>query len=118
MGVASVLLALVPAALLIILYRLALLMVNAAPPGADETAYAFGLFGLLLLTILSQLVAFGFGVAGMVQRRRKRLFAVLSVACSVLVTLVINDAVELEKVASFFLGVFEDQPKVVSPGER
>ena len=40
---------------------------------------------LVLMALLSEIVALGLGIAGVLQRRRKRLFAFLGIACSVLV---------------------------------
>ncbi len=48
------------------------------------TVFAFGIFGSLLLTV----VALVLGIVGMLQRRRRRLFAFLGAAISVVVLLV------------------------------
>ena len=58
------------------------------PPG-DEVAYGFGLGMLGFLIVAVGMVALGLGVAGTLQRRRKRSFALLGVACSALVLVVI-----------------------------
>lgn len=85
MGIASFVMSLLPAVLLVGVYWLVIFLVSKQPPGADETGYAFGMLVLVLLTILSELVAPGLGIAGTLQRRRKRLFAFLGTACSILV---------------------------------
>jgi MFS family permease len=85
MGIASFVLSFVLASLLVILVPLILLAASRQPPGADGTGFGFGIMMLVLMTILSELVAFGLGIAGVVQRRRRRLFAFLGIACSVLV---------------------------------
>lgn len=58
------------------------------PPG-DEVAYGFGLLVAGLLVVVVGILALVLGVAGSLQRRRKRSFAFLGVACSVLVLAVI-----------------------------
>lgn len=53
--------------------RLVLHLVNLQPPRTDEAGYAFGLFVLAVLTTLSEIAALGLGIAGALQRHRKRL---------------------------------------------
>ncbi len=53
-------------------------------PG-DPVAHGLWLLVLALLTVLSVLVALALGPAGALQRRRRRLFAFLGIACSILV---------------------------------
>jgi hypothetical protein len=72
LGIASFALSFFPAMLLVGTYWLVLFLLSRQPPGADETGYAFGMFFLLLLTIMSELVALGLGVVGAFQRRRSR----------------------------------------------
>jgi hypothetical protein len=117
---ASFVLSFVPGVLLVGIYWLVLFLISTQPPGADETGYAFGMFALLLLTILSELVALGLGVAGVFQRQRKRLFALLGVACSIFVLALINTQVELVDLASGIAAMTEPQPKIhyVSPGNE
>ena len=43
---------------------------------------------VLLMLLLLDVVTLGFGIAGVLQRRRKRLYAVLGIACGVLVLVV------------------------------
>ncbi len=57
------------------------------PP--PELTPSGALFALVLLTILLlNVVALGFGMAGAIQRRRKRLYALLGIACSALLLVV------------------------------
>lgn len=117
MGIASFVLSLVPGVLLVGLYRLVLFLVSRAPPGADETGYGAGMIVLALLTTLSEIVALGLGIAGVVQRRRKRLFAFLGIACSVFFLAVINSWAGFVDLASFVAGAVETEPKVVGGNE-
>ncbi|MBA3390388.1 MAG: hypothetical protein M3Q54_03190 [Actinomycetota bacterium] len=107
-----------PGVFLVGVYWLVLLFLSMSPPGADETGYAFGMFALLLLTIPSELVALGLGVAGVFQRTRKRSFALLGVACSVLFLALIETQVRFADVASFIVGMTEPQPVTHSPGNK
>lgn len=73
---------------------------------------------LLVLTVLSELVALGLGVVGMLQRRRERTFAFLGVACSVLLA-VAHAQVGLEDLVSGAIAFFtEPQPQIHSPGNK
>ena len=51
----------------------------------DGAALAAGGFFLTSTILLIELVALGLGVAGLMQRERKKLFAFLGIACSLLV---------------------------------
>jgi hypothetical protein len=81
------------------------------PPGRDQRGYAFGLIVLVLLTALSEVVALVLGIAGTLQRHRKRMFALAGVARSVLVLTWVNSEVEL---GHFILGIPElfDPPEI------
>jgi hypothetical protein len=81
------------------------------PTGADQTGYGFGLIMLSLLTVFLEIVAFGLGLAGTLQRRRKRTFALVGAACSVLVLVWLNAEVELGRLV---LGIPElfDPPEI------
>ncbi|CAN5689160.1 MAG: hypothetical protein H0U91_14900 [Rubrobacter sp.] len=110
-----------PGVLLVGFYLLALFLVSLQPPGADEVAYAFGMAVLVVLTVLSELVALGFGVAGALQRRRKRTFALLGVTCSVIVLAAIHAQVGLADLASGAIAFFTEPPPkvdIVSPGKE
>jgi hypothetical protein len=116
MGIASLALSLVAGVVLVGVYRLVLYLVSLQPSGADTVGYAFWMLGLLLLTVSAGLVALGLGVAGTLQRRRKRLFAILGAACSVLVLVLINLQIGLVDVASLTVGLFEGPPVVHDAG--
>lgn len=85
MGVASLILSFVPGVVLVVLVALILLLSSTAPPGADETGLGAAVILLVLMTLLSEIIALGLGIAGALQRRRKRLFAFLGIVCSTLV---------------------------------
>jgi hypothetical protein len=86
MGIASFILALVPGLAFV---ALVLLLVIQARTASQFQEYAAGwgvLTFMLVLTItLSEITALVLGIAGALQRRRKRLFAFLGVATSVVV---------------------------------
>jgi hypothetical protein len=67
---------------LALLARLLILM-DFNPPG-DEVAYGFIVVMLVLALVLSEIVALMLGVAGVLQRRRRRYFALFGIACSLL----------------------------------
>jgi hypothetical protein len=81
---------------------------NFDPPG-DEVAYGFGFIMMLVLAAAIGLVALGLGVAGALQRRRKRAFALLGVACSAMVLAIIIGQFD---VAAFVASFSEPTPKV------
>ncbi len=83
-GIASFVIASLSGLLLVGLVSLGLILRYVNPPG-DPLAHGFWLLVLVVLTVLSGLVALGLGAAGALQRRRKRLFAFLGIACSILV---------------------------------
>ena len=85
LGMASVAASIVPGAFLAGAYLQVMSFVNAQPPDADTVAYAFWMAALTVLTVLSEVLALGLGVAGALQRRRKRTFAFLGLACAGLV---------------------------------
>jgi hypothetical protein len=120
LGIASVVLSFFPGMLWVGMYALIQLAVSAQPPGADTVGYAFQMLMLTVFAALFELAALGLGIAGAFQRRRKRLFATLGVACSMLVLVYINSQVGFANVASFVAGMTEPQPKVhvVSPGNE
>ena len=73
------------------------------PPG-DEVAYGFGLFASSLVLVSAEVAALGLGVAGTLQRRRKRSFALLGLVCSFLVLAVILGQVDWAR----FVGSFSE----------
>ena len=64
MGIASFVLSIVPAVLLAGLVPLVLLLASMQPPGANEVGYGALMLLLVLMTVLSELVALGLGIAG------------------------------------------------------
>jgi len=72
------------------------------PPG-DEVAYGFGLLMVGFLLVLAEILALGLGVAGTLQRRRKRSFASLGVASSALVLAVVLAQVDWPGFIASFL---------------
>jgi hypothetical protein len=120
LGIASFVLSFFPAVLLVGIDRVVTYLISKQPPAADEVGYAFGMFVLVALTFLPELAALGLGMAGALQRHRKRLFGFLGVACSVLVVAVIIDQVGFVDLAKFIAGFMEGPPKVhgASPGNE
>ena len=84
MGIASFVIASLSGLFLVGLVSLGLILRYVNPPG-DPLAHGFWLLVLVVLTFLCALVALGLGTAGALQRRRKRLFAFLGIACSILI---------------------------------
>ena len=66
-------------------------------------AYGFGLLMVGFLLVLAEILALGLGVAGTLQRRRKRSFAFLGVASSALVLAVILAQVDWPGYIASFL---------------
>lgn len=91
-GIASFILALVPGLLFVLLILLIPFLddvVAPEPPAPDLAPDAPGL-GLLVIILaltiaLSEIMALVLGIAGVLQRRRKRLFAFAGIAASVMV---------------------------------
>jgi len=108
MGAASFVLASFSGLLLASLALLAWSLRGWDPPG-DEAAYGFGLIMLSFLLVLAEILALGLGVAGTLQRRRKRSFALLGVACSALMLAVILAQVDW---VGFIASFSEPIPKV------
>ncbi len=88
-GIASVVLSFFPGMLFLVLLLISALLPNPYEARADLTydgaAVGFFLAFWLLTLLLLNVIALGFGIAGVLQRRRKRLYAILGIACSVLV---------------------------------
>ena len=86
LGIASFLLALIPGLLFAALILLfAILLRTVSQP--QEYAAGWGVLVLLviLMILVSEILALVLGIAGVLQKRRKRLFAFLGIALSVLV---------------------------------
>ena len=120
MGTASFVLSIVPAVLLAGLVPLVFLLESMQPPGADEVGYGALMLLVVLMTVLSEMVALGLGIAGTLQRERKRTFAFLGIACSVLAVTTILSLTGPVNLARLAAGLTEPQPKVhvVSPGNE
>jgi succinate dehydrogenase hydrophobic anchor subunit len=84
MGIASFVIASLSGLFLVGLVSVGLILRYVNPPG-DPLAHGFWLLSLTLLSVLCALVALGLGIAGTLQRRRRRLFAFLGIAGSILV---------------------------------
>ncbi len=89
MGVASFILALASGTLFLVLLAFAAYLTHRVettpgPPDYDA-GVGMGVAGITVLSLLSEVVALVLGVAGALQRWRKRMFAFLGMACSVLV---------------------------------
>lgn len=84
LGVASFIISVVTGVLLFLLIVIAGAIEASTPGGMDEesaTAVVIGLFVILFLCVM--LVALGLGVAGLLQKERKKIFAILGVVFSV-----------------------------------
>ncbi len=110
LGIASSILSFLPVVLLVGAFGLVLYLTRNDPPGADQTGYGFAMLMLVLLTTLSEIGALGLGIAGAIQRRRRRTFALVGVACSILVLAAIHAQVGLDRLA---FGI----PELVNPPE-
>jgi hypothetical protein len=90
LGIALFVVSFGAALLLAVLVLLALLFMSIGidPPG-DEVAYGFMVVMLVLGITLSEVVALVLGIVGVFQRRRRRLSAVLGIACSLLTLIVV-----------------------------
>jgi hypothetical protein len=80
-GVASFVLAVVTGILLFVLCAIAGIMETTAPGGIDENSPVMIVLGLLLIGgLFVELLAVALGVAGLFERRRMKVFAVLGAA--------------------------------------
>ncbi len=89
MGIAAFVLSFFPGLLFVAYLMLTAYYLQRLTPGSgmydNGPALAAGGFFLTSAILLSELLALGLGVAGLTQRERKKLFAFLGIACSVLV---------------------------------
>lgn len=89
MGVASFILAVASGMLFLILLAFVAYLtrqVESTPGPPDyDAGVGVGVAGITALSLLSEVVALGLGVAGVLQGRRKRMFAFLGIACSIVV---------------------------------
>ena len=85
LGIASFVISLIAGLLLFILFAIAGVMETATPGGIDETSASAMIIGLfMILLILAEAVALGLGVAGLMQKDRKTVFAILGTVFSAL----------------------------------
>lgn len=87
-GIASFVLSFFPGLLFVgylVLLTFAAQQAQERPLPDDGAGYAILGFFLTSTILLSELLALGLGVAGVTQRERRRLFAFLGIACSILV---------------------------------
>ena len=93
-----------------------------APFHDSEPALAAGGFFLMAMAFLTGLVALGLGVAGAIQRERKKAFAFLGIACSVLALAMLNTELGFAELTSAITGITDPGPNVevhvVSPGSE
>jgi hypothetical protein len=97
MGLASFILAIIAVVGVVVLIVISATLVSSAPgfdpnsPQIDPESAAFGALALvgfgILACLLVNLVGLGLGVAGVIQRRRKKLFAILGLVFNGLVLL-------------------------------
>lgn len=92
-GIASFVTSIVAGVLIFLLVIIAGVLEVSTPGGMDEESIAAVLIGLFLFAFLgAELVALGLGVGGLIQKDRKKIFAILGVvfsATALLITLFI-----------------------------
>lgn len=78
MGIASFVLSIVMGVVLFLLVVVLGILEMSTPGGIDEESATSIILSLLVIaSLFAELVALGLGVAGILQRRRKRIFAIL-----------------------------------------
>ena len=88
LGIASFILSIGVGFLIFCTIVVAGVMQNSTPGGMDEKAPAVILVGLAIIgLVLLDVIAFGLGIAGLFQRNRKKVFAILGTIFSSLVIL-------------------------------
>ena len=92
-GIASFVTSIVAGVLIFLLVIIAGFLEVSTPGGMDEESIAAVLIGLFLFAFLgAELVALGLGIGGLIQKDRKKIFAILGVvfsATALLITLFI-----------------------------
>ena len=82
-GIAAFIISLVMGFITFIVVVVAGILETSSPGGMDENSVEAAVVGLLIIgCILVQLVALGLGIAGLVQKNRKKLFAILGTVFS------------------------------------
>lgn len=84
LGIASFILSLVCGLMIFVLFVVAGVIEVSTPGGMDEKSAAAIIIGLLIfLDFFILLVAIGLGIGGLIQKERKRLFAILGLVFSI-----------------------------------
>ena len=84
LGIASFIVSICAGAVLFVLVAIAAVLASASPGGLDAKSASAIVLGLLMfLFLFVELVALGLGVAGLFQRGRNKVFAILGIAFSV-----------------------------------
>ena len=82
-GIAAFIISLLMGFITFIVVVIAGVLETSSPGGIDQNSVAAAVVGLLIIgCILVQLVALGLGIAGLVQKNRKKLFAILGTVFS------------------------------------
>jgi hypothetical protein len=82
-GITAFIFSLVMALIAFIIIIIAGVLEASSPGGIDESSAAAAVVGLLIIgCLLVQLVALGLGIAGLIQKNRKKIFAVLGTVFS------------------------------------
>ena len=88
MGIASFVLAILVGLGIFAIIVVLGVMETSTPGGVDESSVVVGLLGLgIVLGLLINVVGLGLGVAGAIQRRRKKLFAILGIVLNAVIFL-------------------------------
>jgi hypothetical protein len=83
LGITAFIMSLVMGLITFIVVIIAGVLETSSPGGMDENAVAAMVVGFLIIgCILVQLVALGLGIAGLIQKNRKKIFAVLETVFS------------------------------------
>ncbi len=83
LGIAAFVMSLVFGVLMLVLFVVAGVMETSTPGGVDENSPEAMLLGLLIIgCLLGLLVALALGIAGLFQRERKKVFAILGIIFS------------------------------------
>ena len=89
LGISSFIIALLFCLTLVGLFITAGMMEMNSPDGIDEDSTATILLGIALISsFFAELLAIGLGIAGLIQRKRGRLFAILGLAISSFIFLI------------------------------
>jgi hypothetical protein len=88
LGITSLVISVLAGVALFVLLVIAGVMETTTPGGIDEESAQAVVIGLFLfLTMFIQLIAVGFGIAGIVQQQRLKLFGILGLVFSLLALL-------------------------------